>query len=271
LSGLSPLGGLHLKNTLKFLLALTLSAVLLSACGTADKSKDTGSDKEDNVLTIGTEATYPPFSYRDKKTNDITGYDVEVAKEVAKRLDMKPKFVATEWKNMFTSLDSKRFDLVANQVTITDERKQKYVFSTPYTVSGGQVIVNKDNTDINGIDDLKGKVVGTTQGSNYAAEAEKAGAKIKYYKGIAQVLTDLDVNRVDAAMNDQLFILTELKKTDYNVKAVGEPFNKNEMAFAFRKDDKELSEKVNEALEEMKKDGTLKKISEKYFGENVSE
>jgi L-cystine transport system substrate-binding protein len=260
-----------LKNTLKLMLALALSAILLSACGTSDESKDSGSDKDKKVLTIGTEATYPPFSYRDKKTNDITGYDVEVAKEVAKRLDMKPKFVATEWKNMFTSLDSKRFDLVANQVTITDERKQKYVFSDPYTVSGGQVIVNKDNNDIKSIDDLKGKVVGTTQGSNYAAEAEKAGAKIKYYKGIAQVLTDLDVNRVDAAMNDQLFILTELKKTDYKVKAVGEPFNKNEMAFAFRKEDKELTEKVNKALEEMKKDGTLKEISENYFGEDVSE
>ncbi|MBY6038004.1 transporter substrate-binding domain-containing protein [Fictibacillus nanhaiensis] len=260
-----------MKNTLKFLLALALSAVLLSACGTDEKSKDTGSDKEKNVLTIGTEATYPPFTFRDKKTNDITGYDVEVAKEVAKRLDMEAKFVPTEWKNMFTSLDSKRFDLVANQVTITDERKGQYDFSTPYTVSGGQVIVNKENTDIKGIEDLKGKVVGTTQGSNYAAEAEKAGAKTKYYKGVAQVLTDLDVNRVDAAMNDQLFILTELKKTDYNVKAVGEPFNKNEMAFAFRKGNEDLIKKVNEALEEMKNDGTLEKISEKYFGENVSE
>ena len=260
-----------MKKTFKFLSAIALSAVLLSACGTTDESKDTGSDTKSKVLTIGTEATYPPFSYRDKKTNEITGYDVEVAKEVAKRLDMEPKFVATEWKNMFTSLDSKRFDLVANQVTITDERKEKYDFSTPYTVSGGQVIVNKDNTDIKGIEDLKGKVVGTTQGSNYAAEAEKAGAKTKFYKGAAQVLTDLDVNRVDAAMNDQLFILTELKKTDYNVKAVGEPFNENEMAFAFRKDDKELVEDVNKALEEMKNDGTLKKLSEKYFGEDVSE
>jgi L-cystine transport system substrate-binding protein len=261
-----------LKKTFKFLSALALSTVLLSACGTSDdQTKDTGTDTDKKVLTIGTEATYPPFSYRDKKTNEITGYDVEVAKEVAKRLEMEPKFVATEWKNMFTSLDSKRFDLVANQVTITDERKQKYDFSTPYTVSGGQVIVNKDNKDIKGIEDLKGKVVGTTQGSNYAAEAEKSGAKVKYYKGVAQVLTDLDVNRVDAAMNDQLFILTELKKTDYNVKSVGEPFNQNEMAFAFRKENKDLIEDVNKALQEMKDDGTLKKIAEKYFGEDVSE
>lgn len=136
---------------------------------------------------------------------------MEVAKEVAKRLDMKPKIVPTEWKNMFTSLGS-RFDMVANQVTITPEREKQYAFSTPYTVSGGKVIVNKSNKDIKGIKDLKSKVVGTTQGSNYSMEAEKAGAKVKYYKGIAQVLSDLDVNRVDAAMNDELFILTELKK-----------------------------------------------------------
>jgi L-cystine transport system substrate-binding protein len=260
-----------LKSIMKPLVLFILAVVFLTACGTSDQATNKSEEKGAKVLTIGTEATYPPFSYRDSKTNEITGYDVEVAREVADRLDMEAKFVPTEWKNMFTSLDSKRFDLVANQVTITEERKEQYDFSTPYTVSGGQVIVHKDNTDIKGIEDLKGKVVGTTQGSNYAAEAEKAGAETKFYKGIAQVLTDLDVKRVDAAMNDQLFILTELKDTNYNVKAVGEPFNKNEMAFAFRKDNEELVKKVNTVLEEMKKDGTLAKISEKYFGENVSE
>ncbi|MDN4526968.1 transporter substrate-binding domain-containing protein [Fictibacillus fluitans] len=255
-----------MKKLWAILMVSVMLAGILSACG----NNNGGSGSKKKELTIGTEATYPPFSYRDKKTNEVTGYDVEVAKEVAKRLDMKPKVVPTEWKNMFTSLGS-RFDMVANQVTITPERKAQYVFSTPYTVSGGQVIVNKSNKDIKGIKDLKGKVVGTTQGSNYSKEAEKAGAKIKYYKGIAQVLSDLDVNRVDAAMNDELFILKELKDTKYNVKAVGKPFNENKMAFAFKKDNKDLAKKVDKALADMKKDGTLAKISKKYFGADVSE
>ncbi|SFE23105.1 amino acid ABC transporter substrate-binding protein, PAAT family [Bacillus sp. OV194] len=251
-----------MKKLWTLLMVSVMLAGVLTACG------NNGEKKEE--LTIGTEATYPPFSYRDKKTNEVTGYDVEVAKEVAKRLDMKPKVVPTEWKNMFSSL-GKRFDMVANQVTITPERKKQFAFSSPYTVSGGKVIVNKNNKDIKSIKDLKGKVVGTTQGSNYAAQAEKAGAKVKYYKGIAQVLTDLDVNRVDAALNDELFILTELKNSKYNVKPVGEPFSENKMAFAFKKNDKDLAKKVDKALADMKKDGTLSKLSKKYFGADVSE
>lgn len=251
-----------MKKLWALLMVSVMLAGVLTACG-----NNNGEKKE---LTIGTEATYPPFSYRDKKTNEVTGYDVDVAKEVAKRLDMKAKVVPTEWKNMFTSL-GKRFDMVANQVTITPERKKDYAFSTPYTVSGGQVIVNKGTKDIKGVEDLKGKVVGTTQGSNYAAQAEKAGAKLKYYKGIAQILTDLDVKRVDAALNDELFILSELKKTNYNVKPVGKPLEANKMGFAFQKKDKDLAKKVDKALADMKKDGTLAKISKKYFGEDVSE
>ncbi|MGP4082367.1 transporter substrate-binding domain-containing protein [Pseudalkalibacillus sp. R45] len=253
---------------------LTLISVLMlsfiSACGMKDNKEGAGGDEREK-LKIGTEATYPPFSYRDSESNEVTGYDVDIAREVAKRIGMKAEFIPTEWKGMFGSLDSKRFDMVANQVTITDERKKKYAFSEPYTKSGGQVIVHQDNNEIKSIEDLKGKTVGTTQGSNYAEAAKEAGAKIKYYKGIAQVLADLNVNRIDAALNDRLFIQQELKDSNYEVKPVGDPFNENQMAFAFRKDQNELIEKVNKALTEMKEDGTIAEISEKYFGEDVSE
>ncbi|WLD94039.1 transporter substrate-binding domain-containing protein [Alkalihalobacillus sp. AL-G] len=253
-------------------LSFTLILSLLAACGTGtDDEQDQAAGEKRETLTIGTEATYPPFSFRDPKTNDITGYDVDIAREVAKRIGMKTEFVPTEWKGMFSSLDTKRFDMIANQVTITDERKEKYDFSIPYTVSGGQVLVHKENTEIKGIEDLKGKVVGTTQGSNYAKAAKEAGAEVKYYKGIAKVLAELNVKRIEAALNDRLFIQQEVKGSNYEVKAVGDTFNKNEMAFAFRKNEDELIEKVNNALKEMKEDGTLAKISKKYFGEDVSE
>ncbi len=254
---------------LSLLTALMLSVV--TACGASDDNGESTGKDEREVLKIGTEATYPPFSYRDAESNEVTGYDVEIAREVAKRIGMKPEFIPTEWKGMFSSLDSKRFDMVANQVTITDERKEKYAFSEHYTRSGGQVIVHESNDEIKGIEDLKGKTVGTTQGSNYAEAAEEAGAKIKYYKGIAQVLADLNVKRIDAALNDRLFIQQELKGSNYEVKVVGDPFNENEMAFAFRKDQEDLIEQVNSALKEMKEDGTIAEISEKYFGEDVSE
>lgn len=259
------------KTWLGIVLVLTLG--VLAACGANSENKETSEESgEKETLLIGTEATYPPFSYRDEN-NEITGYDVEVAREVAKRIDMEAEFKAIEWKGLLSSLETERIDMVANQVTITEERKEKFDFTTPYTISGGQVIVHNDNEDIKSIDDLEGKTVGTTQGSNYEKAAIDAGAETKIYKGANQALTDLSNKRgIDAAMNDRLFILTELPKTEFNVKGVGETFNQTEMAFALPKGKEDLAEKINGALEEMKEDGTLADISAKYFdGENVSE
>lgn len=160
--------------------------------------------------------------------------------------------------------------MIANQMSITPEREEKYAFSEPYAVSGAQVIVASDNNEIQGIDDLDGKVVGSTQGSVYAQLAEEAGAEVKFYKGANQVLQDLEVGRLDAALNDRLFILTELEKTGYDVKAVGDIFNTSEVGFMTRKDS-DVLDKLNDALAEMKEDGTMKEIGEKYFGEDISQ
>lgn len=266
-----------MRKPLLLLGVLLLAIGMLSACGSAAKKNTSNQNAAGTtsggkkVLTIGTEGVYKPFSFKDLKTGKLTGYDVEVARAVAKRIGMKPVFKPTPWKSMFASLNSKRFDMIANQVAITKDRKKNYAFSIPYTYSGGQIIVNKNNTSIHSLKDLKGKVVGTTQGSNYAAIAKKAGAKVKYYKGIAEALKDLSLGRIDAALNDRLFILTQLKKSHEPVKAVGKVFDKTKMGFAFRKNGSgQLVKKVNKALKSMKKDGTLAKISKKWFGENVS-
>lgn len=266
-----------MKKMTMLLSSLFLFTGILAGCGAS--SEGTGEGEKNNnsesggkqALTIGTEGTYKPFSFKNLESGELTGYDVEVAREVAKRVGMKPEFAPTPWKSMFASLDSKRFDMIANQVTITSERKKKYDFSTPYTYSGGRVIVHQDNHTIKGLEDLKGKVIGTTRGSNYAQIAKDAGAELKYYKGINEVLSDLNVKRIDAALNDRLFILTTMKDMNYDVKAVGDTFNQLEMAFAFRKGSDDLIQKVNQALKEMKEDGTLAKISKEWFGEDVSE
>jgi cystine transport system substrate-binding protein len=258
------------------LLALGSSIAMISvACGSSPTDSASNSTSptaaSGKPLTVGTEGTYPPFSFRDLKTGELTGYDLDVAKEVAKRLGRSVEFVPTQWKSMLASLDAKRFDFVANQVSVTPEREQQYAFSQPYTVSGAVVIVNNDNPkQIQTVADLKGKIVGTTQGSNFADAAIKAGAKVKYYPGVAQVLADLEQKRVDAALNDRLYALTELKKANYKVKAIGEPFDKDTTAFAFQKDNTQLRDEVNRVLNEMKKDGTLAEIAKKWFSEDVS-
>ncbi|KDN59630.1 MAG: transporter substrate-binding domain-containing protein [Exiguobacterium sp.] len=252
-----------MKKSLTAVLAFGASFGVLAACGS-----ETNSGSEETVITVGTEATYPPFTYKDK--GELTGYDIDVLNEAAERAGYTLEFEAMDFKGLVPALDAERIDLIANQMSITPERQEKYSFSDPYAISGAQVIVGSDNEDIQGIDDLEGKVVGSTQGSVYAQMAEEAGAEVKFYKGANQVLQDLQVGRLDAALNDRLFILTELEKTGYDVKAVGDVFNQSQAGFMARQDS-DVLEGLNEALAEMKEDGTMEEIGEKYFGEDISQ
>ncbi|MFL9651559.1 MAG: transporter substrate-binding domain-containing protein [Exiguobacterium chiriqhucha] len=252
-----------MKKSLTAVLAIGASFGVLAACGT-----ETDSGSEEAVITVGTEATYPPFTYKDK--GEITGYDIDVLNEAAERAGYTVEYEPMDFKGLVPALDAERIDMIANQMSITPEREEKYAFSTPYAVSGAQVIVASDNEDIQGIDDLDGKVVGSTQGSVYAQLAEEAGAEVKFYKGANQVLQDLQVGRLDAALNDRLFILTELEKTGYDVKAVGDVFNKSEAGYMTRQDS-DVLDKLDDALAEMQEDGTMAEIGEKYFGEDISQ
>lgn len=252
-----------MKKSLTAVLAIGASFGVLAACG-----KETDSGSEEAVITVGTEATYPPFTYKDK--GEITGYDIDVLNEAAERAGYTVEYEPMDFKGLVPALDAERIDMIANQMSITPEREEKYAFSDPYAVSGAQVIVASDNEDIQGIDDLDGKVVGSTQGSVYAKLAEEAGAEVKFYKGANQVLQDLQVGRLDAALNDRLFILTELEKTGYDVKAVGDVFNKSEAGYMTRQDS-DVLDKLNDALAEMQEDGTMAEIGEQYFGEDISQ
>ncbi|WP_214714054.1 transporter substrate-binding domain-containing protein [Exiguobacterium sp. s151] len=252
-----------MKKSLTAVLAIGASFGVLAACGT-----ETDSGSEEAVITVGTEATYPPFTYKDK--GEITGYDIDVLNEAAERAGYTVEYEPMDFKGLVPALDAERIDMIANQMSITPEREEKYAFSTPYAVSGAQVIVASDNEDIQGIDDLDGKVVGSTQGSVYAQLAEEAGAEVKFYKGANQVLQDLQVGRLDAALNDRLFILTELEKTGYDVKAVGDVFNKSEAGYMTRQDS-DVLDKLDDTLAEMQEDGTMAEIGEKYFGEDISQ
>lgn len=138
----------------------------LGACSSPASSTDGSSDgakaegnslaaiQKAGVLTVGTEGTYKPFSYHEDGTGDLTGYDVEIITAVAKKLDVDVKFEETQWDAIFAGLEAGRFDVIANQVSINDERTAKYDFSKPYTVSPGVIVVKKDNTDISSFADL---------------------------------------------------------------------------------------------------------------------
>jgi L-cystine transport system substrate-binding protein len=240
--------------------AALLAAVSIVGCG---GSADAG------TLRVGTEGTYSPFSFQGTD-GKLTGYDIEVVTAVAGKLGKKVEFVQTPFDAIFAGLEAKRFDLIANQVTINDERKAKYDLSQPYTVSEGVIVTRADDTSITSLADLKGKTTAQSSTSNWATVARDAGAKVEAVEGFVQAIQLLKDGRVDATVNDTLAVGDyQRAKNDTSIKVAGKTGDTSQQAFAALKDSG-LMPDVNRALDELRADGTLKTISEKYFGSDVS-
>ncbi|MFD3746949.1 amino acid ABC transporter substrate-binding protein [Nocardia sp. NPDC058633] len=247
----------------KFIAAAVLAVVAatgLSACSSAS---------DPNVLKVGTEGTYAPFSYQEGGT--LTGYDVEVARAVGEKLGKRVEFVQTPWDSIFAGLESERFDLVANQVTVNPERTAKYALSQPYTTSEGVIVTKADNATITSLASLAGKTTAQSATSNWSKVAADAGAKVEAVEGFVQAVQLLKAGRVDATVNDTLAVGEYTKKTgDTGIKIAARTGETSEQAFAARKDDTALITDVDKALAELRADGTLARLSEKYFGIDVS-
>lgn len=218
---------------------------------------------------IGTEGTYPPFTFHDTSGN-LTGFDVEIATEIAKRLGVEPEFKETQWDAMFAGLDAKRFDMVANQVGIRPDRQEKYDFSDPYITSAAVLIAHKDNEEIKAFEDIKGLNAAQSLTSNYGELAKKFGANIVGVDGFNQSVELITSKRVDVTINDKLSFLDFTKqKPDAPIKIVDTSEDASASGLMFRKKSESLVDEVNKALQEMISDGTYKKISEKWFGVDV--
>lgn len=245
---------------------LVVDALFLAGC----QSKGDGEANSEKVLRVGTEGTYSPFSFRDDN-DKLTGYDVDVAKAVAKKINYKVKFVEAPWDSMLAAFDANKSDVIFNQVSITPERKEKYLFSTPYSVSHPALIVNKDNNEIKDFADLKGKTSAQSLTSNYAQMAEDLGAEISSVDGFSKAVELVGDNRADATLNDDVTYYDYLnQKSNAPIKIVKTSDEATEVAAMFHKDDKELAEKVDKAIKELEADGTLTKLSEKYFKKDIS-
>jgi cystine transport system substrate-binding protein len=258
---------------------LAAAALTLTACGGSDsgdsatEAKGTSLEqiREDGVITVGTEGTYRPFTFHEDGSGELTGYDVEVIQAVAEELGVEAEFEETQWDAIFAGLDAGRFDVIANQVSITPEREADYQFSTPYTVSPGVIVVNDGDTDIASFEDLKGKTTAQSLTSNWYDLAKESGANIENVEGWAQAVTLLKQGRVDATVNDELtFLDYQQAEGDTSLEVAAETEEEARNAFAFRKGSDDVVKAVDDALATLKENGTLAKISEKYFGEDVS-
>ena len=258
---------------------VAVTALALSGCGSdsggSSDEKAGGASLQEiqdaGVITVATEGTYRPFTFHEGGSGELTGYDVEVMRAVADELGVEVKFEETQWDAIFTGLDAGRFDMIANQVSITPEREKDYLFSTPYTVSPGVVVVREGDTSVASFDDLAGKTTAQSLTSNWYEMAQESGAQVQNVEGWAQAVALLQQERVDATINDKLtFLDYENTEGDSGLEIAVETDEEAQSAFAFRKGSDELVDAVDEALASLQQDGTLAKISKEYFGEDVS-
>ncbi|MDO1585162.1 amino acid ABC transporter substrate-binding protein [Rhizobium oryzicola] len=226
--------------------------------------------KKAGVLKIGTEGTYAPFTFHDA-SGKLVGFDVEIGEAIASKIGVKPQFVEGKWDGLIAGLDAKRYDTVINQVGITEARKQKYDFSEPYIASKAVLIVREGDDSIKSFADLKGKKSAQSLTSNFGKLAQEAGAELVGTDGFDQSIQLVLTRRADATVNDSLsFLDFKKQKPTAPVKIVAEQANADYSGIIIRKGEPELLSAINKALSDIKADGTYKKISDKYFGQDVS-
>jgi cystine transport system substrate-binding protein len=226
--------------------------------------------KSSGAFRVGTEGTYPPFTYHDS-TGALVGFDVDFAKELANRLGVKIEFVEGKWDGLIAGLDANRYDAVVNQVSITEARRQKYDFSEPYIVAKAALIVRDDEKDIKSFADLKGKKSAQTITSNWAQLVKDNGGTVVGDEGFNQSVDLLLAGRLDATVNDNLsFLDFKAKKPEAKIRIAATRDGADKVGVIVRKGNPELLAAIDKAYAEAKADGTLGRISLKYFGEDVT-
>ena len=225
------------------------------------------------TVKVGMSGRYVPFTFSEKDV--LQGFDVDVWKEIGKRADYDVEFVISSFSGLFGMLEAGHIDTISNQITITPARQEKYAFSIPYVIDGAQIVTKKGRTDINTVEDLKGKKVAVNLGSNFEQILRSLDNAneiniITYETGFEH---DVILGRVDAFLMDRTGSAALIKKSNLPLQLVGQPIKKLENAMPFLKTPAQLAikDKVNAALLSMKEDGTLGKISVKWLGSDVTQ
>lgn len=246
-------------------IGLTCFAAAAHADDLLDQAKARG------TLRIGLEGTFPPFNSKDP-TGELVGFDVDIAKAVAAKLGLKPEFVTTEWSGIIAGLQAGKFDVIVNQVGATDARKQTLDFSPAYTYSGAELIQRKDDDrQFKSLDDLKGHKLGVGLGTNYMDMAKAVGGiDIKTYPGAPEYLRDLAAKRLDAALNDRLMVAYLLKNAQLPLRPGAMVGSAAPSAIPFKKGNPKFEKAIDDAMTQLEADGTFTKISEKWFGIDVT-
>ena len=249
-----------------------------SASGAASSAASTGAADQlaaiqaNGKLVVALEGAWQPWSYHDE-SDTLVGYDVEVSRAIAEKLGVEPEYVESDWDSLFAGLDAGRFDIVCNGVEVTDERAKTYDFTTPYGYIHTALAVRKDNEDIKSFEDLKGKTTANSLASTYMELAESYGATVQGIDTLEETIQLLTAGRIDATLNADVSFYDYLNvHPDADFKLVAQTEDASHVAIPVRKGDDSASllEAINTAIDELRADGTLKALGEKYFGQDIS-
>ncbi|WHZ32977.1 transporter substrate-binding domain-containing protein [Desemzia incerta] len=278
-----------MKKKLIWATALLVCAMLfVSACGTKETTEEEQKDvteklvsrdweviKEEGTLKVATSGTYFPNSYHDEESNELTGFEVEILREIANRLGLEVEFTEMGVDGMLTSLNSEQIDIAALGIDRDGENADKYNFTIPYKYSFGSMVVREeDNSGIEKLEDLKGKKAAGAATTSYMKVAEKFGAELVIYDNATndQYLWDVANGRTDVVLNDyygQLMATEALPEIPVKVHDVF--YNPSETNYAIKLGNDEFTKQINAQLEAMHDDGTLSEISKQFYnGEDVT-
>ena len=252
---------------------VALLALILAVCpALADGEDQLAAIKAKGEIVVATEGAWAPWTYHDEQGN-LVGFDVEVAKAIADKLGVTATFAETEWDGIFAGLDAGRYDIAANGVEVTDERAEKYNFTTPYGYIRTALIVRGDNDDITSFEDLAGKHTANSIASTYMTLAESYGATAVGVDTLDQTIQMVLSGRADATLNAEVSFYDYMAvHPDANIKVVALTDDASRVSIPVRKDEKSASllEAIKQAIAELDEEGELSRISEKYFGKDIT-
>lgn len=285
------------KKILFILMSVLVFSLALTGCSNTEKNTDTGvneektdkteetdnSDKETPVnntilekgtMVLGLDDSFPPMGFRDDK-GDVVGFDIDLAREATKRMGIELDIKPIDWSAKVLVLNKGDIDVIWNGFTADDERRTQVDFTDPYLLNK-QILVVAESSDITDKSGLSGKILGLQSGSTSQdalakdPETEKSLKEVKKYSDNVKALLDLKIGRVDAVLVDEVVGRYYISKKPGDYKILTEDFGVEEYAVGVRKGEEEFLTKLNQTLKEIREDGTEAKISEKWFGEDIT-
>ena len=268
------------KKVLGALLTAVISIGLLASCG-ASRTTANEAEKPDHLarikaagkITVATEGAWSPFTYHDEKSNELIGFDVEVAKEIARRLGVTAEFKEVDFDGGLTGVSQGTFDMMANGVDVTKDRQSTFDFTDAYAYDHAVVVTAAGNEDIKSFGDLAGKTTANSVGSTYAQQGEANGATVINVPTLGETMELVLNGTADATINANTSVqdyFNTTGTTSLKVAAVDTETTNYAVPLRKGKDNDALRAAINEVIKDMKSDGTLKTISEKYFGTDIT-